>query len=413
MTSGNGKELAISTLVAKKQQQWKELSAFLSQWFHKPDLEALKITLSTYAAHTYLSDDPVWLFVIGPSGSGKTSIAIRAITFLQNTYRVSDLTTKTFSSGYGKDSGILGMLKSKHNGNGVLYFPDFTTIISKKEDEIKVIAGQMRAIYDGDYAGWKGNSDESEEWCGKVTCIAAATPVLEDKWSINNNLGERFIHVKWITADRKETARAAKGQDGNRPEMDETFKRLIHAYVDDDNLHAVKISKAVSDGIDGLADIISRLRTRVHRNTYGRKREISRIDEPEMPTRTAKSLLSIVKGSATLDRRGETDANDMQLAKRVALDSIPSLRFKVLFPLLDTLDYKATLEDVKSYSKLPLSPLKEVLEDLVALGIIDVYEGSSDKETVITPSLDIIESWEGSIIGAERVVMDAGSELVH
>ena len=150
-------------------------------------------------------------------------------------------------------------------------------------------------------------------------------------------------------------------EDGNHVEIGIDFRRLIEAYVDDDHLHAVKVSKAVSDGIDGLADIISRLRTRVHRFTYGRRREITRIDEPEMPTRTAKSLLSIAKGSATLDRRGEADTNDMQLAKRVALDSIPTSRFKILFPLLDTLDYKATLEDIIKYSKLPLTPLKEVI----------------------------------------------------
>lgn len=384
------------TIVEEKVRQFQQLSHFLNHWYYKPDISAVKVCLSAYVAHTYLSDNPVWLFIIGPPGSGKTSVAIRSVAFLRGTEKITDLTTNSFLSGFGENNGILARLTKKTNGNGVLLFPDFTSLLAKKEDVRNEIVGQMRRIYDGEYEKQVGNKGELMTWKGKVTCLAAVTPALEDYWAINRSLGERFMYLRWRGGAGKEAARYAKRQVGKETIIADEFEKRVLAYVDYENLKSVSIPEDEDLGFEGLAELVSRFRGIIKREVVRGKRIISGVDECETPTRISKMLTMIARGSATLDRRAKIDYSDIEIAKRVAVDSIPVNRGKIFEVLLDDMNYESTLSHLMLKSGLHKSTVERTISDLVALKIVSLVENGNRKFVVLAP--DIVECWEDSII---------------
>jgi hypothetical protein len=392
------KEPQREPIVEEKIRQFNQLSNFLGHWFYKPDMDAVKICLSTYVAHRYLTDNPVWLFIIGPPGSGKTAVAIKSVGFLPNTHSIADLTPQSFLSGFGENNGILGRLTRKHNSNGVLLFPDFTSLLAKKEDTRNDIVGQMRHIYDGKFTKDVGSKGESIAWKGKVTCLAAVTPALEDYWAINRSLGERFIYLRWNGGGGMEAAKAASRQVGKEEIIEEEFQRRILEYVDcgHDTLKEVVIDPKEDLGLFGLSQLVSRLRTVVRREQIKSKRTIISVDEPEVPTRISKMLTMIARGSATLDRRAKIDYFDLELAKRVAIDSIPINRGKIIRVLLDDYVYESTLSNLMVKTGLCRTMVERTIEDLLALKIIRLVEDGNKRWAVITE--EIRDSWEDTIV---------------
>lgn len=397
----------ISPAVLAKRDEWNELVAFLEKWFCEPDVDAFKIVLSVYAAHLY-QNDPIWLFVISPPGSGKTSIAIRGLSFLPNTHPVGDININSFLSGYGENNGLLGNLTKNYKGNGVILFPDFTSLLSKRHEQKAEIMGQMRQIYDGYYSKTVGNKSESVFWRGKVTCIAAVTPALENYWGTHRSLGERFLNVRWKQPDGLMTAEFAERQVDHEKEIRDGFEKLVKAYVgvtkDDKGneivkIHEVYIEKDRELGLKDLAYIVSLLRTNVTRDSKSRK--IVDVDEAESPSRIAKSLAMVAKGSATLDRRASIDASDLDLAHRVAKDSIDKQRGKVMNELLEgkivngDVVYEVTMSELVKTTDLPNAALTRVLEDLEILKIIDIEERVDEIWIRLTPKIS--KCWDNCI----------------
>lgn len=383
-------------IVSTKTQQFNELSEFLHKWFYKPDMDAVKICLSAYASHLYLSDDPVWLFIVGPPGSGKTSIAIRSVSFLDGTEYVDELTTSSFLSGFGENNGILGRLTKYHNGNGVLLFPDFTQILAQPQEKRDTIVGQMRRIYDGSFSKDVGNKEEKISWEGKVSCLAAVTPTIENYWSINRSLGERFMYLRWRSGDPRITAQYAKKQVGKELYIRSEFKRLVEQYVSMPEMKKVEVDPEEDLGLDGLAEIVSRLRVTAHREAQGSKRVLMGLDEPELPTRIAKALTMIARGSATLDRRAVIDFYDIQLAKRMAIDTIPRTRRKLLEPLFNNMHYEQTIEELKLKTGYQNIQIQRVLEELRVIGAVEITEGVTHKWVSLTKWM--IDGLEESLV---------------
>ena len=131
------------------------LERVLGKWFYKPDLQAIRIVMSTLKAHYLNVGDPAWLFVVAPPGSGKTSVSIMGASGLPDVQILSDLTENTFLSGfYGhREPGLLeklGETASDGNthttkGDGVFLVKDFTTVLTMRRDRRAAIASYARS----------------------------------------------------------------------------------------------------------------------------------------------------------------------------------------------------------------------------------------------------------------------------
>jgi hypothetical protein len=375
--------------VIEYQTRWDSLVTYCNHWWHKPDMEGLRIALSAYVAHHYIEDDPVWLFLIGVPGSGKTSIGIRSLSFMPSTHSESKVGSNTFFSGFGDDNGLLQMLTKKHGGNGVLLFSDFSVFLSLRQETRDELISEMRAIYDGFHCRHLGNKG-IVSWKGKVTIMAACTPAIEEYWALTRGLGERFMYLRWGGSkmpNLNSVSESAVKQIGHEEEIKAGLAKRVLAAIDPTNLQTVdKATEWESTGLVDLASLVARLRVTIKRETVGSKRHISSIDQPELPTRILKSLAQIARGSATIARRNEVAEEDIRLARRVALDTLPPYRAAIIRALVKDPSYELRATRLTEVVKIPKMSFNRVIEDLTSIGAVETYlVDGEDKIISLTP----------------------------
>ncbi|MFO7477920.1 MAG: hypothetical protein R6X03_06205, partial [Methyloceanibacter sp.] len=105
------------------------------------DYRIVDIILAVVVANLFKTD-PLWMLIIGASSTAKTEL-LAALEGLPMMFFISDLTTNTLISGK-KDASLLMRLINK-----IIVMKDFTTILSKRPDDLKIIMGHLREVYDG------------------------------------------------------------------------------------------------------------------------------------------------------------------------------------------------------------------------------------------------------------------------
>jgi hypothetical protein len=363
---------------------WKQLCAYLNEWYYKPDTEALAIALAAATAHYGITGDPVWLFVVGPSSSGKTGIVINALSALPSTHDMGDLTSKTFISHYdskNKDSGFLHEMGE----SGILLFKDFTTILSKREDERNEITAQLREIYDGKFSRRTGVGGKSL-WRGKVTVIAAATPAIERAWMVKRELGERFVMVKWPRSGHDEMAMTAHRQRGQERTIGARVRDLTKQFCLDRQLAAATaLPDKLARQLAALSSMTAVLRASVTRNSSG-AREVIDIPCPEEPGRLMKVLALLCSSHAALFEHAEPNEEDVAIARRVALDSIPDLRRKMIESI--PLGAKISRADLYRLTGIPPSSILWAAQELEALGVVQLVQTTVEYEINFTTDFE-------------------------
>lgn len=380
-------------------RKWDAIAAHLTEWFHDFDLDALKIAFATMVSHQFSQDDPVWIFIVGPAGTGKT-VVINMISALPRTTVMGDLTPQTLLSGYNKGKGF--SLLNTLGDSFVLLFKDFTTFLSKRPETRGEIASQLREVYDGKIARNTGAS-KSLIWSGKCTTICAVTPAVERAWTLMRDLGERFCTVRWPRGDGPAMAEKSMAQLGRGKIIMDQLKEMTVDLWNCVPMRAAQIPNA-STNIDliYLAEMVSHLRGHVQRNAEG-KHEISEVPEVEGPTRLAKAFTQIARGHASLMRRRECNDEDLRLARRLALDTIPSSRRRIWEGMLRMPYSDTNAELLEVETGVPLGTVKWILEDFAALGIVKAMEvGTERKDYWFTESFDNIQKKALPLMFADR-----------
>jgi hypothetical protein len=171
--------------------KWLHLTDYIKAHHYRPDIQSLDAILTAITGQFDPHSQPIWVFLIGPAGSGKTSLGLTPLINLPNVTQVSTLTEHTWFSGYigSKHPGLANQI-----GSGIVTFPDFTCVLSLREEARHGIAGQMRLVFDGE-ADPKNGADTLEAWRGKITVIAAVTPVMIDS---SRSDGIAFTGHRWL-----------------------------------------------------------------------------------------------------------------------------------------------------------------------------------------------------------------------
>src|SRR5215831_244195 len=217
---------------------WAAVERLLRQDYVKPDIEAVKIVCSCFAAHRITDHPPVWLMCVAPSGSLKTAI-LQCLDGLLTVHFIDEVTPNTFVSGRIHDNGApQGKTRRKERltpasllhriGNdGYLVAADFSTILSMDERSRARILAQLRRIYDGHFTREFGTEENlsEREWKGRLTFITGATPDIDGHHLVFRSLGERFVQVRWPRAGGVDAGLSAMRQ---RPEAAVELKQAIH-----------------------------------------------------------------------------------------------------------------------------------------------------------------------------------------
>lgn len=368
--------------------KWAKLSDFAREWFFEPDMEVVEVAVSVAMAHYFKNDKPIWLMILGPPGSGKTSIPLTCLEALPFSYSQDDLSSSTFLSGLAMGEknqfSLLHNIGTPQDRSGILLFPDFTTFMSKRAEEKEQVMGQLRRIYDGEFDRTIGNGRLS--WQGKVTIVAAATPQVESHWSSQRNLGERFMQVRWPRGNGIEQAKAAIKQVEHEVFIRNTLRELTHDFIFNDGNAPTPLPMFEGYeelGAVHLAELVARLRVHVARERDYRREIIDSPPEAESPTRIIKAMGQLARARATAFSKTRVDHDDFRVSRRIALDSIPPLRRRVVEILAEQGELGNT--DLCKAVGGPRTTTIRCAEDLEAIGAFESYEKGIERRWLLTP----------------------------
>jgi len=375
------------TITTAQEDRFKELNKVLEKWFYKPDLQAVRIALGAVKAHYLRIGDPAWVFLVAPPGAGKTTMSLMGACGLPEVVTLSDFSENTFLSGfYGhREAGLLEKLGHTvqegttftTRGDAIFLAKDFTTVLSMRREKRAMILSQLREIHDGT---WKRNfgTGETKIWQGRVTILAAVTPVLDRFFSIFSVLGERFLQLRWHRPDSEEAGEWAINQQGQEEIIQKEAREAISLLISKASTTTPTLPLAVRSRIAALAEIVVLGRTHIFRNGYG-NREIEYVPESEANTRISKGLAALIRGIAALNGHAEVKEQDLQDGFRVGLDCLPEQRRSIILALHNGTDVMVV--------PMPATVRKRVLEELEALEILNPREALGFTTPATNPTL--------------------------
>lgn len=364
-------------IAAEQSDRRTKLHRFTHSIFASPDLEAIDILYAICRAHFFTGTKPVSLWLTGASGSGKTELGIRLLECLPHTYQVGDLTTKSLISARRGAQGILHQLVKDKNDHysGILLFKDFTSFLSKRADDRTEIAAQIREIADGAWSRNTGERGKSRiEWKGKVSIIAACTPILEAYWATLKIMGDRQLTIRWHEPSDRDCCSRVNEHDGKEDQIRATLYGLSKAYF------GVPVPGpppplpiSFDECLTEMSILSCWLRQPVHRDAY--KDVVDDVSPREKPTRTLKSLRMVLAGhSAMLGR--PIGPLDLKIAYRLAFDSVAVRRMAIVNSLQPGLE--VTLPEVAEMTNEPYASIRREAQNLDAIGVVKLSKVTID-----------------------------------
>ena len=339
---------------------------------------------SSYAIGNFSNTDPGMFGIIAPSGGYKTEI-IRAFAEEESKYiyPIDNLTARTFVSGLKNIEDIIPKLRGR-----LITIKDFTSLLSKKEDERVQIFSDFREIMDG-YLTRKFGSGKEVNYRGiHSSVLFGSTKGIEKYYSLNSTLGQRIVFYKPNNDPEKATQQAFKNMnktDEMRKELNITMKGLLKhilTHKKDELMHlGDKINDEVIKSLQKYVFITALLRTHVQRDYRG---NIEEIPEVEYPTRLFKEIIKIISVHSILYERKVND-DDIRAGLAVLTSNIPTERLAIISVLLDNavesevgedgiLNPLSTITTKRIANSLQISVdiTKRKLDELLTLGVISI-----------------------------------------
>ena len=208
---------------------------------------------------------------------------------------------------------------------------------------------------------------------GTLGMLAGVTGDIEKHWATVRKLGDRWVFVRPEAASneqaRLEVALAATRATGDEDRRRQKLKDAVRLHTGSLDIlrpEQVECSDEHRIAIVKAADWLARLRTPIDRDQY--TKEVSGIPEPEGPARLAKAFFKLAAGLASVRGRGRIEEEDVETVFRIARDSAPTLRGRVL----DAVGVVAEVGDVSNALGISDSTVRRYLEELRMLGFVSL-----------------------------------------
>jgi hypothetical protein len=251
---------------------------------------------------------------------------------------------------------------------GILAIKDFTSIISMSGDAREKVLSALREIYDGHWSREMGtDGGKNLTWDGRIAVIGAVTSAWDTAHAVISKMGDRFVLCRIDPRkSRMAAGRKALGNIGSETQMRAELGKAVAGVMAGMNTTPIDLTRTEEERVLAAADLVTLARTNVNVDYSGKP--IS-ADAPEMPTRFAKEIGQIIRGSVAV---GMDRADAMRLAIRCARDSMPPLRLQ----LIDAVSQEpgqSTSEIRKAVDK-PGTTVDRALVSMHLLGIFTVFE---------------------------------------
>lgn len=364
-----------------------ELHTRLGELLYIEDYGMVDILMATVVANSLKLGDPVWLTLIGPSSGGKSQI-IRPFGKANPKFihQLDDLTANTLISG---TLGLEGSLLGRIGVHGMLSMDDLTVLFSKGPEERSAILSQFRMIYDGRYSKSSGNRKEAMDWHGHIGMIAGSTPSIYRYFSEVADMGERFLSYRMRAINKHKAVEFVTSHRQSAGALNESIGDIFREYLTDllqtlpenhDDLPIVH--EETQQVIQNVSEHATLLRTPVHVDE--RSGLVDEFPEPEMPFRVMKQLSHMAQALQCMCEEPEAKLpDDLTKALEWTAYSLANDKRRAYLRSLVALHdagKKLTKRNVSSATGLHTDIVGKGLDQLQALGIIELHSEDSNKE---------------------------------
>lgn len=332
------------------------------------DYSVIKFAAAVMVANRFPQLTPTFAFLVGASSGGKSTI-LDSLLKTSGAFPLDDLTTKTFISGAKSKDGQSTSLLQNLPPNAVLILSDFTVMLSKDEQEAGEIMTQLRLIYDGRMKKIFGTGD-SVPWEGRLGFLAGVTTAVYEQQHQYAALGERMVYYQMGQPHREDATNMSLSKAGVKLTAKKEMSECMAAYINTNPVPETipDLEETFQRNLVRLSEMATRARSSVSRKRFSRDNQITQVNDLEMPMRMANQLLNLSQALLVLGN-GSMEEGDERILYKVALDSIPMLRRKVIEKLTAPFQ-QATIKDLASALSLPYETVKPSIEELCALEVV-------------------------------------------
>lgn len=337
----------------------------LSEYWVIEEPFPVQIVLGAVAA-SFL-DAMLWMRIIGPSRSGK-SVVLKSIGSYPDFKSIDVITPGAAGGGYRGG----GSLEEVMRGKRLLVIKDIASFSNMPSAMRSEVWALLRVISDGELTAIYGSDAGEVHRAYQFNMLIGTVEGTVDR-IFESQHGQRFIDVGWDMASphsitQKITEnRRQYGENFEREVLEPAFTRAIHSLVDRVKGHRVNgIIPEVEGKIERLAEQVATLRGNVPRN---RIHQIIGDPQVEVPSTLASSLTTLASGICMTRLQDTIDWTVYNQVLRVARDSVPPRRRKILAQILQ--DNRKQV-DIAENTGLSEAVVSEELENMRLLGVPDL-----------------------------------------
>jgi hypothetical protein len=343
------------------------------------DYSIVDVLTAAVIANVLPGLDPLWLMFVGPSSSAKTEL-LNSLEPLSHTFFVSDLTKSSLISGQDNAS-LLPRLKNK-----TMVMKDFTTILSKKPDDVRIIMSQFREVYDGKLSKAYGTG-KVVKFKGHVGFIGACTSAYDKHYGVIGQMGERFLLYRIKNKDQRKTAIRAVCDFGcettMREELQAAFKKFFNQFKKS-QFTIRPPAEILAEKISYLVDFCTMARCSVSRDRF--TKEITHMPEVEGTPRLAKQLYHLALSLKYVRNEPEITDDIYKVIKKVALDVAPKYRVVLLKQLysenaMETFGRWLKTGEIAAETNIHTKTVLRTLQDLSQVGLLRWRESTEYDDT--------------------------------
>lgn len=394
----NEKKLKEERELALKEVAWKKVEPLeleqvrekVCKWLYmKKDPYHLDVVLAS-AVDPMTKGVHIWLLDVGPPSSGKTAILkyLKHYKFFYQLDRWS--ATALISGALDEDTrepigGLLMEIKGK-----TLVNKDLTLLLQTRIDTKAEILAQLRSLYD-DYLDYGyGNTRTRVHIEARIGFMAGVTSVIDDELKFFRALGERFIFYRLRESEEEASARAIQNQpfehemDLEMTEAINSFMKYIYDKVDKE----ITVADLWKAQISELASYVALIRTSVKVDLIRPNYVDIKVNETEYRTRLASQFLKLAKNLALIHGKDEVTPIEMEIVKRVAMDTCPQERLLILKNMIPGV--RLTVGELTGMDDLEKIPDVVIFKELISMYFLGLVQPSTRQFNILTTNWQII-----------------------
>jgi len=360
-------------------------AAWQQMWID-PDMKTITCIRGAVIACKQMNQSFHLLLAAKP-GSGKTTL-LSGFDLIPWTHTVDSYSENTFFSGYKNGSAVDTkaslVTKLQDAKKSCVINNDFSVVMNNWKSSAKVLT-DIRSVIDGRRSDQKGVGSTLQEGGitftdenGSIAFISALTPSSLTRWDkdgYQRSLGERSLvwRMEERTSDYDPMAILNRSTDENMAKVKESEKALC-LKLQEEPLRSEERSSDFVHFCKYAADFLAKARTPVIRDSKTHKFES--VGDTEHPIRIFKMMVSLADGYVLSSGQEYGHEKVRSVILKICFDSISEDRSWILKYLSNSLD-GISLPDLIKQSKFPERKIRNEVENLERIGLVEINKSSS------------------------------------